>query len=105
MEAVPEPGTTVPSGRVSDRVISCAPGGSGLAGTSTKAPCASAVVVPITFVPLLIVTVAPGTARPASTVLPWSSTRTTSNTGGVTVAAAGGGGAGGVGCKSGFRPR
>src|ERR1700722_13575707 len=91
--AVAAPAITVPSGRVSESVISCAPGGSGLAGTSTNAPWASAVVVPITADPLLIVIVAPGTPRPASTVLPCASTRTTSNAGGTTVAAEGAGGA------------
>src|SRR5580698_4448483 len=103
--AVAVPAITVPSGNVSESVISCAPEESVLVGTSTNAPWASAVVVPITAVPLLIIMVAPGTPRPASTVLPCASTRTTSNTGGTTVAAEGAGGAAGVGFSSGFALR
>ena len=88
----------VPSGAIDCRITSCEPGGKG-GGTKAKRPAASLATRAWLLPFRSSSTVAPGAARPAITLSPVGSTRTTSNEGatGASRAAAAGGSAAGAG--------
>ncbi len=81
---LPSPGTGSSSGILDRRVNSCGPGSSGLPGRKTHSPRLSASTTPRSFSLSIMVTLDPGCARPAMTVSPLGSMRTTSKLGGLT---------------------